>query len=188
VTGAGAPTITSFNPTSGPVGTSVRINGTNFTGATAVSFDNVNAPGFAVNGAGTRITVAVPTGATSGPIRVTTPSGTATSSTNFTVTVVVVHPRAITLSLVRHLVARGTVTATDGFAACTSNVRVKIQRRRADASWRTVGTDQTNDFGGYRERIRDRVGLYRAVAVRESLNAGADICARDRSPTVRHRH
>ena len=188
VTGAGAPTITSFNPTSGPVGTSVRINGTNFTGATAVSFDNVNAPGFTVNGAGTRITVAVPTGATTGPIRVTTPSGTATSSTNFTVTVVVVHPRAITLSLVRHLVARGTVTATDGFAACTSDVRVKIQRRRADGSWRTVGTDQTNDVGGYRERIPDRVGLYRAVAVRESLSGGADICARDRSPTVRHRH
>jgi len=188
VTGAGAPTITSFNPTSGPVGTSVRINGTNFTGATAVSFDNVNAPGFAVNGAGTRITVAVPTGATTGPIRVTTPSGTATSSTNFAVTVVVVHPRAITLSLVRHLVARGTVTASDGFAACTSNVGVKIQRRRADGSWRMVGTDQTNDLGGYRERIPDRIGLYRAVAVRESLSGGADICARDRSPTVRHRH
>jgi hypothetical protein len=188
VTGAGAPTITSFNPTSGPVGTSVRINGTNLTGATAVSFINVNAPGFTVNGAGTRITVAVPIGATTGPMRVTTPSGTATSSTNFTVTVVVVHPRAITLNLVRHLVARGTVTATDGFAACTSDVRVKIQRRGADGSWRTVGTDQTNDVGGYRERIPDRVGLYRAVAVRESLSGGADICARDRSPTVRHRH
>lgn len=188
VTTTGAPTITSFNPTSGPVGTSVRINGTNLAGATAVSFDNVNAQGFAVNGAGTRITVAVPTGATTGPIRVTTPSGTATSSTNFTVTVVVVHPRAITLNLVRHLVARGTVTSTDGFAACTSNVGVRIQRRRADGGWRTVGTDQTNDIGGYRERIPDRVGLYRAVAVRESLNAGADICGRDRSPTVRHRH
>jgi len=188
VTTTGAPTITSFNPTSGPVGTSVRINGTNFTGATAVSFDNVNAQGFAVNGAGTRITVAVPTGATTGPIRVTTPSGTATSPTNFTVTMVVVHPRATTLHLVRHLVARGTVTSTDGFAACTSNVGVRIQRRRAGGSWRTVGTDQTNDLGGYRERIPDRVGLYRAVAVRETLNAGADICARDRSPTVRHRH
>jgi hypothetical protein len=188
VTGAGAPTITSFNPTSGPVGTSVRINGTNFTGATAVSFNNVNAPGFAVNGAGTRITVAVPTGASTGPIRVTTPSGTATSSTDFTVTVVVVHPRAITLNLVRHLVARGTVTATDGFAACVSGITVKIQRRRADGIWRTVETDQTNDFGGYRARIPDRVGLYRAVAVRVSLSAGADICARDRSPTVRHRH
>jgi hypothetical protein len=67
-------------------------------------------------------------------------------------------------------------------------VGVKIQRRRADGNWRTVGTDQTNDLGGYRERISDRAGLYRAVAVRESLSGGADICARDRSPTVRHCH
>jgi hypothetical protein len=166
----------------------VRINGTNFTGATEVSFDNVNAQGFAVNGAGTRITVAVPTGATTGPIRVTTPGGTATSSTNFTVTVVVVHPRAITLHLVRHLVARGSVTATDGFAACTSNVGVRIQRRRAGGGWRTWGPIRRTTSADYRERIPDRVGLYRAVAVRETLNAGADICARDRSPTVRHRH
>jgi len=187
VTGAGAPTITSFNPTSGPVGTSVTINGTNFTGATAVSFNNVNAPGFSVNGAGTKITVAVPTGATTGPIRVTTPSGTATSSTNFTVTVVVVHPRAITLNLVRHLVARGTVTATDGFAACASNVPVKIQRLR-NGTWRTIDTTQTDGAGLYREHIPDRVGTYRAVATRVELNGGADVCARDRSPRERHTH
>jgi IPT/TIG domain len=187
VTGAGAPTITSFNPTSGPVGTSVTINGTNFTGATAVSFNNVNAPGFSVNGAGTKITVAVPTGATTGPIRVTTPSGTATSSTNFTVTVVVVHPRAITLNLVRHLVARGTVTATDGFAACTSNVPVKIQRLR-NGTWRTIDTTQTDGAGLYREHIADRVGVYRSVAKRVELNNGHDVCARDRSPRERHTH
>ena len=38
VTGGGGspPTVTSFTPTSGPVGTSVTINGTNFTGVTAV--------------------------------------------------------------------------------------------------------------------------------------------------------
>jgi IPT/TIG domain len=187
VTGAGAPTITSFNPTSGPVGTSVTINGTNFTGVTGVSFNNVNAPGFTVNGAGTKITVAVPTGATTGPIRVTTPRGTATSSTNFTVTVVVVHPRAITLNLVRHLVARGTVTATDGFADCASTVPVKIQRFRDDR-WRIVDTTRTNAEGFYRQRIPDRVGLYRAVAVRRELNGGADVCARDRSPRRSHSH
>src|SRR6266542_42518 len=158
VTGAGAPTITSFNPTSGPVGTSVQINGTNFTGATAVSFNNVNAPGFTVNGAGTRITVTVPTGATTGPIRVTTPNGTATSSTNFTVTTVTTHDRTITLDLRRHLVARGIVTVNDGFGACASTVPVKIQRLR-NGTWRTIDTTQTDSAGTYRERIRDRVGV-----------------------------
>ena len=79
------PTITSFNPTSGPVGTSVVITGTGFTGATAVTFGGVTATSFTVNLA-TQITATVPTGATTGPIAVTAPGGTATSATNFTVT------------------------------------------------------------------------------------------------------
>jgi Metallo-peptidase family M12/Secretion system C-terminal sorting domain/IPT/TIG domain len=79
-----APTITSFTPTSGPVGTSVVITGTNFTGATAVSFNNVAATTFTVNSA-TQITATVPTGATTGAVRVTAPGGTATSATNFSV-------------------------------------------------------------------------------------------------------
>jgi hypothetical protein len=79
------PTITSFTPTSGLAGTSVTLTGTNFTGATGVTFNNVNAPGFTVDGTGTHITVAVPTAATTGPIRVTAPGGTGSSLTNFTV-------------------------------------------------------------------------------------------------------
>ncbi len=51
------PSIASFSPTSGPVGTSVAITGHSFTGATKVT-----------------------------PIAVTTPGGTGTSATNFTVT------------------------------------------------------------------------------------------------------
>src|SRR2546423_1876022 len=42
------PTITSFSPTSGPVGTTVTINGTNFTGTTAVTLRYVNATSFTV--------------------------------------------------------------------------------------------------------------------------------------------
>src|SRR5207247_202620 len=84
------PTITSFTPASGPVGTSVTINGTNFTGATAVLFNGTSAS-FTVNSA-TAITVTVPAGATSGPISVTTSGGTASSAGSFTV----INPPTIT--------------------------------------------------------------------------------------------
>jgi hypothetical protein len=80
-----APTPTSFAPASGPVGTSVILAGTNFTGATAVKF-NGTAASFTVNSA-TQITATVPAGASTGTIAVTTPSGTGTSTTSFTVTV-----------------------------------------------------------------------------------------------------
>jgi len=77
------PTITSFTPASGPVGTSVTISGTNFTGATAVLFNGASAS-FTVASA-TTITATVPAGATSGPISVTTSAGTASSAASFTV-------------------------------------------------------------------------------------------------------
>ncbi|HYE46326.1 MAG TPA: IPT/TIG domain-containing protein, partial [Caulobacter sp.] len=78
------PTITTFSPGSGPVGTLVTINGTKFTGATAVAFGGVNATSFTVVSA-TQITATVPAGAVSGTIRVVSPAGTATSIGAFVV-------------------------------------------------------------------------------------------------------
>jgi hypothetical protein len=84
VSSGSLPTITSFTPTSGPAGTIVTILGTNFTGATVVKFNGVIAT-FTVNSP-TKITAAVPAGATTGKIIVKTPAGKATSLTKFTVT------------------------------------------------------------------------------------------------------
>jgi subtilisin-like proprotein convertase family protein len=177
-----APTITSFNPTSGLVGTSVTITGTNFTGATAVSFNNVNAPGFTVGAGGTSITVAVPNGATTGPISVTTPAGTGTSATNFTVQAPTAHDRSVTLSLKKHLVASGQVNSD--FGACESGVKVKIQRNK-DGNWKTIATDTTSNDGSYKDQIGDKEGKYRALVKKFSPDA-ADTCSKDKSPVVKH--
>jgi hypothetical protein len=80
----GAPTVASFTPGSGPVGTSVAITGTNFNAITAVRFSGINAS-YTVNSA-TSITALVPPSATTGAISVVNGSGTGTSGTNFTVT------------------------------------------------------------------------------------------------------
>jgi hypothetical protein len=110
-----SPTITSFTPASGPVGTSVTISGTNFTGASAVAF-NGSAASFTVTSA-TAIQATVPAGATTGPLSVTTPGGTATSATSFTVTA------ALTVQKTSGPlgIGAGTVTSSPGGINCGPN-------------------------------------------------------------------
>ncbi len=81
---APSPSITGFQPISGPPGTSVTITGTNLGRAAAVTFGGAAAV-FTTGDPG-HITATVPLLATSGPITVTTSSGTATSTSSFTVT------------------------------------------------------------------------------------------------------
>jgi uncharacterized protein (TIGR03437 family) len=82
--GTPAPSISSFSPTSGGVGTSVTINGANFTGASSVRFNGQSAS-FSIVSA-SQITATVPNCSSSGAISVTTAGGTATSSGSFSVT------------------------------------------------------------------------------------------------------
>ena len=81
---AAAPTITSFTPASGGTSTVVTITGAGFTGTTAVAFGGTAAVSFTVVN-DTSITATVGGGAT-GAVSVTTPVGTATSSSVFTYT------------------------------------------------------------------------------------------------------
>jgi predicted outer membrane repeat protein len=76
------PTISGFTPSSGGVGTSVKISGTGFTGASSVAFNGASAA-FTVD-SDIQVTASVPSGASTGTVSITTPGGTANSSTNFT--------------------------------------------------------------------------------------------------------
>lgn len=71
---AAAPTISAFTPTSASTGTTVTITGTDFTGATGVSFGGVPASSFVVVSA-TQITAVVASGS-SGSVQVTNIDGT----------------------------------------------------------------------------------------------------------------
>jgi len=77
------PRVSGFTPSSGGPGTFVTIEGANFLGATGVTFNGAPA-GFKVNTV-RQVAATVPPGATSGPVAVTTPYGTATSVSSFTV-------------------------------------------------------------------------------------------------------
>lgn len=77
------PSVTSFSPGNGGVGTSVTITGTKFHDATSVKFNGVSASFSVVSD--TSITATVPSGATTGPISVGNQNGTGTSASNFVV-------------------------------------------------------------------------------------------------------
>ncbi len=78
------PSISGLTPGFGDVGSAVLITGANLGEATEVRFNGVMAGSFNVNGASS-VTALVPVGATSGKVRVTTPSGVAESTGDFLV-------------------------------------------------------------------------------------------------------
>ena len=126
------PTITSFSPTSGGTGTSVSIYGTNFTGATAVTFGGTAAASITVNSS-TLITAVVGSGST-GKVTVTTPGGTATSSADFTFTLGVIS---------------GTVYQSDGTTPITGvQIQVNVQSGNPCGPFQGVASTTTNSTNG----------------------------------------
>jgi uncharacterized delta-60 repeat protein len=130
-----APAITSFTPTSGPVGTVLTVDGTNLTGAASVTFSgstgNVVSSGFVVNAAGTQLTgLVVPAGAQTGPFSISTSGGVGSSPGSFTVTApvitslspasVVAGSGALTLTVNGANFVRGAVVSLNGANLTTS--------------------------------------------------------------------
>jgi RHS repeat-associated protein len=89
---AAAPAITSFSPTSGPIGTQITLTGSNFTANGAVTPQitlsqqgggSIGAP--VASFTNTSISFVIPAGATSGPVTVTASGQSATSATSLSV-------------------------------------------------------------------------------------------------------
>ena len=145
---APAPAITSFTPTSGPVGTSVIISGTNFTGATPVKFNGTSAT-FAVN-SDTQITATVPSAATTGPISVTTAGGTATSATNYSVTPAPPVTTCAAPLILTHSDTKpsGGGTVSFSWSAVSGATNYSVERQRTDGTWSVRATISATSFTG----------------------------------------
>ncbi|MDQ3472736.1 MAG: M12 family metallo-peptidase [Acidobacteriota bacterium] len=131
------PTISGFSPGSGSAQSSVTITGTNFVNP-SVTFNGTPAT-FVVHST-TQIVAVVPNGATTGPIRVTTPSGTAVSPTNF-----VVGEASVQFSLAGYSISEsgGAFNATVMRSGSTAAVTT-VNYRTSD----TAGLDNCNVLNG----------------------------------------
>jgi Tol biopolymer transport system component len=107
---------------------------------------------------------------------------TFTSTANFPESTKV--ERRLTLSLRKHLVASGRLTLESDSDCYT---RIKLQRL-ADGGWKTVKRVSSGFDQGFRVRIPDRAGVYRAVAPRRVSIFGEWECLRAVSGITRHRH
>ena len=86
-------TITSIDPATAPVGSTVAISGTNFSTDPASNTITIGGvPATVVSASATRLVVVVPAGAANGPVAVTTGGQTVQSQTSFTVYVAPLKP------------------------------------------------------------------------------------------------
>ena len=80
-----SPQLKNITPTSGAIGTAVRINGVSLTQTSGVAFNGVAATQFTVN-SDNEVTATAPAGAATGKITITTAGGVATSEASFNLT------------------------------------------------------------------------------------------------------
>ena len=144
---ATAPGIVSFSPASSAAGTAVVVTGTNFTGATVVSF-NGTAANFTVNSA-TQITATVPANATTGPIIVTTADGPVVSAASFTVVAnLVIYDDILGLeNSFQDNESWATINDANTSPAYSGNYSISVSAAQWDALWLSnAGLNTSNYF------------------------------------------
>ncbi|MGH7598650.1 MAG: discoidin domain-containing protein, partial [bacterium] len=150
------PRISSFVPDTAMAGAPVTITGSKFIGATQVAFNGVVANAFTVE-SDAQILATVPTSATTGKISVTTPEGSALSSSDFVVTAL----PAVNLALNKLATASRTSGSNAPGRAFDGSSTTYWRSGSSSAGWlrvdlgsaQTVGRAALNWKGSYYARI-----------------------------------
>ena len=165
------PAVTSFDPISGVVGTSVTVSGSGLSGATAVTFNGTAATSFSVV-SDTQVTASVPAGATTGKVAVTTPGGTSTSAASFTV----ISPTA-TVTAPSGSFAQGTITpVTWTTPSAVTSGEFGVWIRSSTGSWYVGAIVAANGTASYARNVNLSMipgsGYYATVYWRPTPTSG----------------
>ena len=116
--------------------------------------------------------------ATSNPTPLPTPTPTADPVTT--------HEMRLSLSLRKHLIAKGAMIAPDGYGACTRGAPIGVFKKTS-SGWKLLKTTLTNDLGRYRLQLRDSAGRYAAYGL-DGYVDDSNYCTDSFSSMVSHRH
>lgn len=101
------------------------------------------------------------------------------------------HALSISLSLRKHLLARGRVRADDGSRHCLQDIPIEV-RWKVEGRWKRLAYTVTDAEGAYRLQVPDAATTFRTRATRTAFsgrNASLlHVCAGATSPRRSHRH
>lgn len=154
------PAISALSPTEADAGATVTIAGENLLDASAVSFAGTPAASYDAESP-TQITATVPRGASSGPISVTTPGGSATSSESFTFTKPAYAPEVTSITPSQGPTAGGTAVVVTG-AHFLDGVSVTIGGQASEVKVRSetelTAVTPAEPAGSYEVIVGDEAG------------------------------
>ena len=98
------------------------------------------------------------------------------------------HEMNLSIRLVKHLVAKGVMTAVDGFTPCAVGAPIGLFKfSRASETFKFVKETTTTSTGAWKIRTRDRTGHYAALGPEGAVDE-QNFCLEAVSRVVRHRH
>jgi|GEM_PF-1642630 gliding motility-associated-like protein len=162
------PFVSCFSPTTGTTGTSISISGINFTGATSVKLNGVEATSFSVN-SNSSITAIAPQ-STTGLIAVTTNQGTGNSSSNY-----VYVPTLQTTTLSAFSKCTGSPSLSQTFTVSGSNLTSNlVVAAYTNLEYSLDGTSYTStlSFTPVAETVASTTVYVRMTSASTSLTSG----------------